>query len=193
MFKWQRVGGMPIQMVGTSVFTAIGGAATLGILFMVVRGLIRGTFESSAWPGVLFVLLFLTAWTAAAYRMGRVGVFVSDIGVRNRSMFRTRTIPWADVKRFETRPMVNSVVGSFASMLRANAVWILLTNGTELQTGLAFREKTGFLPPSRVTKFGDVVAGPAFSLGEQAGMTLSDQGAQRALRELRAAQQKWSR
>jgi hypothetical protein len=32
MVKWQRVGGTPIQMVRTSVFMAIGAAATLGTL-----------------------------------------------------------------------------------------------------------------------------------------------------------------
>jgi hypothetical protein len=187
MFRWRRVGGTPFQVVVSSLFTAVGAVATLGLLFLLIRGIILGTLQS--WPGVLFAVLFLAAWTAFAFRMSRVGVFVSDTGVRNRSMLRTQTIPWANVKRFETRPMTKGLGSSYAGMLRAHAVWILLSDSSALQTSLVFRDKTSFLPAKGLTKLGDVVTGPAFAAGEEIGMSLTDKDIQKALRELRAAHQ----
>ncbi|MBP2320644.1 hypothetical protein JOF56_001029 [Kibdelosporangium banguiense] len=191
MFKWRRVGGTPVQVVAPLVFTAVGAAATLGVLFLVIRGIIIRGHLQPGWPAVLLVVLFLAAWTTFAFRMSRIGVFVSDIGVRNRSILRTQTIPWANVKRFETRPMIKGLGSSYAGMLRAHAVWILLRDSSALQTSLVFRDKTSFLPAKGMTKLGDVVAGPAFAAGEEVGIGLTDKAVQHALRELRAAQKTW--
>jgi hypothetical protein len=187
MFRWRRVGGTPFHVVISGLFTVLGGGVGLYILFRMISGvIIRGTLPES-WPGMVFTLLFLAAWTFAAFRMGRAGLFVGDRGVRNSSFLRTQTIPWAEVKGFETRPMTKGYGSAFAEMLRAHAIWIVLKDSLAVQTSLVFRDKTSFLPAKGMTKLGDFTAGPMAAVGEKTGMAHSEKTAQLALTELRAA------
>jgi hypothetical protein len=188
MFKWRRVGGTPAQVVFSWVFSVIGAVATLGVGYVLV------STSGTAWSTAILLELFLAAWTVSTFRLGQVGVFISEAGVRNRTMWRTQTIAWPDIKRFETRPTTRDTGNnSFAGSLPAHAVWILLKDSSALQTSLVFRHKSSFLPAKGMDKFGDAISGSAFTAGEMTGTTLTDEVAQQALRELRAAQKEWTR
>jgi hypothetical protein len=184
MFKWRRVGGTPAQVVFSWVFSVIGAVATLGVGYVLV------STSGIAWSTAILLELFLAAWTVATFRLGQVGVFISEAGVRNRTMWRTQTIAWPDVKRFETRPTTKD--SSFTGSLPAHAVWVLLKDSSALQTSLVFRHKSSLLPAKGMDKIGDAISGSTFAAGELTGATLTDEVAQQALRELRAAQKEWT-
>lgn len=175
MFTWRRVGGTPTTVVASVVFTAAGAVATLGLAYVLIT--VDGPVIS--WSGVILAELFLVCWTAFAFRLGRVGVFVSPDGVRNRSMWRTQTLAWQDIRRFETKPANKG--GSATRMLRVHAVWVLLKNGSELRTSLMYRDSAALRPPSGLARFMDNVA------GERTTLVVSERRCQRALRDLRAA------
>jgi hypothetical protein len=133
MDRWRRVGKTPAHVVGTFAFGAVGAAATLGLLYV----LIAGSGDVFSWLGAE---LFVAALTALAFRYGLIGVFVNADGVRNRSMWQTQTIPWPDILRFETRPVDKG----------AHAVWILLKGHSALRTSVVFQE-SGKLRTARLT------------------------------------------
>jgi phosphate/sulfate permease len=170
MFEWRRVGGRTFTVVASAAFTVIGAIATLGLAYV----LITGDGQVISWSGVIFAELFLVGWTVFAFRLGRIGVFVSPAGVRNRSLLRTQTLTWDDIKRFETKPVRKGLGSSSVAMLRVHAVWILLGNGAELQTSLMYR--TSAERPAASGLF-----------GERTGLVLTEQRCQQALRELRGA------
>jgi hypothetical protein len=178
MFTWRRVGGTPTTVVASVVFTVAGAVATLGLAYV----LITSDGPITSWSGVILAELFLVCWTAFAYRLGRVGVFVSLAGVRNRSMWRTQTLAWPDIRRFETQPVSRG--GSATRMLRLHAVWILLKNGSELRTSLMYRDRAALrtVSGSGLARFMDNIA------GERASLVVSERRCQQALRDLRAAQ-----
>jgi hypothetical protein len=65
-----------------------------------------------AWtaPGVLLLVLALFAvWVVASYRILRMGVYVSDQGVRVLGLLRSRTVPWSEVERITVRDTRQSV------------------------------------------------------------------------------------
>jgi hypothetical protein len=175
MFTWRRVGGTPATVVASMVFTAAGAVASLGLVYV----LITGEGEVISWSGVILAELFLICWTAFAFRLGRVGVFISTTGVRNRSMWRTQTLAWQDIRRFETQQA--SKGSSTTRMLRVHAVWILLKNGSELRTSLMYRDSAALRPASGLARFMGNIA------GERASLIVSERRCQRALRDLRAA------
>ena len=61
-------------------------------------------------PGtVLLVLILFAVWAAASYRILRMGVYVSDRGVRVTGLLRSRTVPWPEVDRITVRDTRHSI------------------------------------------------------------------------------------
>ena len=119
-----------LLVVFTYVFVVIGG----GLLFAITISLVAGTGTVVSWPGFIAMVVFLVVWTAAAFRLNRRGLWTSDRGVRCRSVIRTRTIPWADIARFE-----HSVAPGLTDLLPVRSVSIVLKNGSQVSTDVVFR------------------------------------------------------
>jgi len=127
--------------MGSALFTVV------GLTFLVL--MVRGLFFAGPSVGLLVTLLFVSLWTAAAWRMGRIGVFANDdLGVRSRSMLRTRTLPWAAIAAFEDRPATSGLAAWGANMMRGRAIWIVPKHGPPFQTALTYvSSQAEFLPP----------------------------------------------
>ncbi|MGC9671260.1 PH domain-containing protein [Planosporangium sp. 12N6] len=61
-------------------------------------------------PGIIaLVVALFAAWVLISYRILRMGVYVSDRGVRVRGLLRTRTVRWAEVERVTVRETRHSI------------------------------------------------------------------------------------
>jgi hypothetical protein len=180
-------------MVATGIFTAIG----LGMLVILLRGIIFYA-PARALPGALVVTLFVSLWTAGAWRMNRIGVYTSDAGVRIRTLLRTRTLPWKSVARIEDGPATSGMGGASARALQARAIWIVPMTGSPIQTPLVYRttQSTDFLPEPGVIGRANRLAGgflqsrPVLGLqraAESSQLIASEQRCLGALTELRRA------
>jgi hypothetical protein len=75
------------------------GAAWSVAGFVPVCGpVLAGRSAHTLWLGIPFLLI----WQLGLWRTVLVGVYVSDHGIKIRSLFRTRVIPWARVDRVWT-------------------------------------------------------------------------------------------
>jgi hypothetical protein len=67
---------------------------------------------SIAWtpPGiVLLVLALFAVWVLASYRILRMGVYVSDQGIRVMRLLGSRTVRWSEVERISVRDTRHSI------------------------------------------------------------------------------------
>jgi hypothetical protein len=67
---------------------------------------------SIAWtpPGiVLLVLALFAVWVLASYRILRMGVYVSDQGIRVLRLLGSRTVRWSEVERISVRDTRHSI------------------------------------------------------------------------------------
>ncbi|WP_167666736.1 PH domain-containing protein [Micromonospora narathiwatensis] len=90
MRRWQR----PYSLDAVSGFAVQGLVAAVGVgTFLVVM------FAREEVPTPLAILfgVWLTGSVAVTARRAMLGVYVSDDGIRSRSMLRTTTVPWASV------------------------------------------------------------------------------------------------
>ena len=77
------------------------GWATEGALRPSIGWTPRGT--------VLLVLALFVAWVLASYRILRMGVYVSDRGVRILGLLGRRTVHWSEVERITVRETRHSI------------------------------------------------------------------------------------
>ncbi|MFG2079808.1 hypothetical protein ACGFI5_05530 [Micromonospora tulbaghiae] len=112
MMVWRRPYSLDLTTVG-AIFAVVGTGGHL--VFYTVAGL-RGWL-----PGPMAA--FVGAWTAAglavAVRRAMLGVWVSHIGVRSRSLFHTTTVSWASVVEIHngTGSMVGLDMGRVAIVI----------------------------------------------------------------------------
>lgn len=103
-----RVGGWQVIHVFAAV--AVAGGVVLGLFDVAGRG----------WPSVLFDVV----WVVLAWRIMRMGVYVSAAGgpgVRIRTVLRTVTYPWS---------------GIAAAEARGNELWLVLVDGRAVRTAV---------------------------------------------------------
>jgi hypothetical protein len=98
-------------------FALFGTALTVFVIIMMASD--RRTVGA-----LLIVLPPLGAWLTLAWRLARIGLVVSEIGVRVRWLYRTRTFSWDRVRRFHTA----------RDILAPARLWIELTDGTRVRT-----------------------------------------------------------
>ena len=67
-------------------------------------------------------------WTLAAWRLNRVGVWMSARGVRSRLWLSTSTFPWVDITGFDTGP----------GFVGARVVRLVLKDGSTVDTAVRF-------------------------------------------------------
>src|SRR5262245_53630432 len=134
MGRWTRVAPLMMFVVFSAVFTAIG----LTIFLVVSISLLSSTAEVVSWPGMVFALGFIVIWTAFAFRLNRLGLFISHHGVRVRKFLTTRTLAWQDVAGFEVRPISFPVAGFISTMMGGRAIWVITAGGPDIQTYVSY-------------------------------------------------------
>ncbi|GAA3747835.1 PH domain-containing protein [Micromonospora maritima] len=124
MTRWQRPYSLDLETAG-ALFGVLA-TALLGAL-LVVGGL------GGVVPVPLAALggAWLALGSVVGIRQAMLGVSVSDVGVRSRSMFRTTTVPWASV--VEIRSGTGSMAGLDMGRL---AIVIDRVDGEPVQTPL---------------------------------------------------------
>jgi PH (Pleckstrin Homology) domain-containing protein len=182
MSRWGRVAPIYQIVFGAAAFAGIGVVLTVWF----TTTLFTGTVISR--PGAVGIVVFAALWTAGAWRMSRMGVWVSDSGVRVRTFLRTRTVAWPDVARFEIRAATQGQGGRYAADLRAQAVWMVLKDGAAIQTPIGFSlSKASSYLPSKPPTWRNAAMEAALAANENNAVVASEARARGALGELRAA------
>ncbi|MEU9511941.1 hypothetical protein [Micromonospora sp. NPDC048169] len=122
MTVWRRPYSLDLTTSG-AMCAVVGTAAFL--VFFVVTG-VRGVYPVP-------MAAFAAAWTAAGLvvwaRRAMLGVWVSPVGVRSRSLFHTTTVPWASVVE------IHSGTGSIVGLdMGRDAIVIERIDGAPVQT-----------------------------------------------------------
>lgn len=139
MGRWRRIAPLHVFVAGTGLFVVMG----LVFLVLVVGSIVSGRGTVVSVPGVVFAIVFMICWTAGAFRLNRMGLFVSDAGVRHRTFLVTRTFAWEDIDGFDLRPLTMTGFGAITAMMRAEVIWIVPRTGRPVRTMLA---STGRFP-----------------------------------------------
>jgi len=124
------------------------GMVVIGTVFAAVGiGMVATQTHSVA--AVLILLPIPGIWLAFAWRLARIGLVISDVGIRTRWLFRTRTFGWDQVERFHTA----------RDILAPGRLWIELTDGIHVRTpiqrvrhllpGAALADGGAWLKPDR--------------------------------------------
>ena len=80
----------------------------------------------------------VACWLLAVGRWNRLGVFVSDHGLKIRRFWRTRTLPWAQVSSIETGKASTPAFSLWSG--NEQAIWVRRDNGTWIETPLVHAE-----------------------------------------------------
>ncbi|MFI7075303.1 PH domain-containing protein [Micromonospora sediminicola] len=124
MTRWQRPYSLDLETAGA----LLGVLLTAGVgAFLVVGGL-YGVVPA---PVAVFGAAWLALGLVVGVRQAMLGVYVSDVGVRSRAMFRTTTVPWESVAE------IRSGTGSMAGLdMGRLAIVIDRVDGEPVQTPL---------------------------------------------------------
>ncbi|SBT63501.1 PH domain-containing protein [Micromonospora sediminicola] len=124
MTRWQRPYSLDLETAGA----LLGVLLTAGVgAFLVVSGL-YGVVPA---PVAVFGAAWLALGLVVGVRQAMLGVYVSDVGVRSRAMFRTTTVPWESVAE------IRSGTGSMAGLdMGRLAIVIDRVDGEPVQTPL---------------------------------------------------------
>lgn len=122
--RWQRpyrpTPGMVIAAL-LQVFTAIFAVSiTAAVLF---------TAGSGALVALVVAYAFLALLLVVGWRLLRVGLAVSDRGVRIRRLLRTRTLAWSQIDQVHSRP-----ARRFGRETHRQAIWVLPRGGPPVET-----------------------------------------------------------
>jgi hypothetical protein len=124
MARWRR----PYRVTASMALPAIVACLILAGSCVLITNLVR---ESG--PSELILAPVPLAMAAVLWRHSRVGVVVSDHGVRVRRFFETRTFNWSSVARIDPGPRNYSLLGYRSSH---PAIWIALKDGGPVETPL---------------------------------------------------------
>lgn len=109
------------------VFLIVGVVMLLTVTVRILRSDANPLILLGLWGFMLICLGFVG-------RLYRVGVYVSDRGVRVVNVLHTRTLTWAEVNRVYLAPLKVPVIGTWPTM--ATSIWIELADGKKIQTML---------------------------------------------------------
>ncbi|MFC0527177.1 hypothetical protein [Phytohabitans kaempferiae] len=116
MTNWTTPYNDPLRIVpyGMAVIGTVFAAAGIGIVATQTHSVVA----------VPIVLPLLGIWLTFMWRFARIGLVISDVGVRIRWLLRTRTFGWNQVQRFHTA----------RDILAPARLWIELTDGSQIRT-----------------------------------------------------------
>ena len=118
--RWRRVAPAHLSLAVTGLYALV----MLGFVVVLTGILLFAGEKVDSVPSVMFSIVFAVVSGSVAFRLNRMGLFVNDVGVRNRKMFTTRTLAWEDIRTFKIEPLrgLNWAMGS-------RAIWIVPTSG----------------------------------------------------------------
>ncbi|TYC22989.1 hypothetical protein FXF52_17905 [Micromonospora sp. MP36] len=124
MGRWQR----PYSLDVATGFAVLGLVAMPGLATFMVIMYVR---EGMPTPLAILFGVWLAGGVAVTARQAMLGVYVSDDGVRSRSLLRTTTVPWTSVSD------IRSGTASMAGLdMGRPAIIIERTDGVLIQTPL---------------------------------------------------------
>jgi hypothetical protein len=126
MFGWKRMGTLSPRAVLAGFGLAGGALATSKV--------IASPISNQSTIGALATFGSLCIWMIAAYRIMRIGLYISKSGLRVRTVPRTQTIPWS---------AVSSIDIVQASLSRRDGISIALTSGQQILTPVWRRGSLG--------------------------------------------------
>jgi len=130
MTQWRRVAPIRLTNVVLTVFAVFGSGLTVILALALFTDWIQ-------WTGVeLTGLVVAVVWTALAWRMRLMGLYVSDHGVRIRGPLTTRTFAWPEIEGFDVRQAKG---GMGFRTTQVKAIWVVTEAGHAHQTLLWFR------------------------------------------------------
>jgi hypothetical protein len=100
MRTWRRANRPALSTLVGLVFTTVGIMTIILFTVLFISG--SGRWKVDRTLGLLVVYGFLTVWTGFAWRMYRMGVYVSPRGVLISYLWRNRVIPWSEITGFAT-------------------------------------------------------------------------------------------
>ncbi|MGW5666779.1 PH domain-containing protein [Micromonospora sp. NPDC003776] len=124
MGRWER----PYSLDIATGFAVPGVVTTAGFAALVVTMSVR---EGMSPPSLMLLAVWLAGALATVARRAMLGVYVSDGGIRSRSLLRTTTVPWGSVS--DIRSGTASLAGLDMGRL---AIVIERTDGVSVQTPL---------------------------------------------------------
>ncbi|MGR6319900.1 PH domain-containing protein [Micromonospora soli] len=130
MTRWRRPHPITGELVYVAVVLPLGVAGSTWFLYQIF---------SDEWPPSPFVawpIFLVCAWLGGGWRMSRAGVFISDEGIRIRTIFRTRTLPWSSVARIDSWPTRAS-----GFPRQTEAIWVLTRDNKPIETPLVSAQK----------------------------------------------------
>ncbi len=102
MSTWRRAYHSDRGTLHTLRYVVAGGMSVAGL-----APLCGLASERIGTAGQLVIVLFVLMWEAAVWRTVLVGVYVSDYGVKIRTVLHTRIIAWSRVSRVWAGPAVS--------------------------------------------------------------------------------------
>ncbi|MET8833451.1 PH domain-containing protein [Micromonospora sp. NPDC004540] len=124
MRTWQR----PYSLDVATGFAVLGLVAVAGLATFFAIMYVRGQLPT---PVAILLAVWLAGAVAVTARHAMLGVYVSDGGIRSRSLLRTATVPWASVAEIHsgTATMAGFDMGRVAIVIER-------TDGVSIQTPL---------------------------------------------------------
>ncbi|GHJ55595.1 hypothetical protein Nm8I071_49020 [Nonomuraea sp. TT08I-71] len=124
MRRWER----PYSLDIATAFAVLGLAAVAVPATVLVIMYVRGELPA---PVAILFAVWLAGGTVGTARQAMLGVYVSDGGIRSRSLLHTTTVPWAAVAE------IHSGTATVAGLdMGRPAIVIERTDGTRVQTPL---------------------------------------------------------
>ncbi|MGY0003953.1 PH domain-containing protein [Micromonospora sp. I033] len=124
MRTWQR----PYSLDIATGFAVLGLVGVAGFATFFVIMFVRGPVPT---PVAILFPVWLVVVVAVTARQAMLGVYVSDGGIRSRSLLRTATVPWASVAE------IHSGTATVAGLdMGRPAIVIERTDGVSIQTPL---------------------------------------------------------
>jgi hypothetical protein len=131
VFGWKRITSTTFPQLLAAVLFVVGSAFAICLSAqLVARG---GEWQINPVLGIVLIYGFLGLWLTFAWRMMRIGIYVSDAGVRIRTTLRTRSVSWSDVAAVDLAP---ATLGA-----EVDAVWLRLAGGGHIETPVSRRRK----------------------------------------------------
>lgn len=128
---WQRV--IPFRPSDV-IAGCCGVIAVAGIVFVLVSA------SDGIGDGVLLEMVvvfgFFALIATSSWRLGRMGVYVSDRGVRVQYFVGSDVVEWPDVRRFVVRPSHLGFIGMILGTA-SEEIWVVRRNGDPIQTQVA--------------------------------------------------------
>ncbi|MFI9811668.1 hypothetical protein [Saccharothrix variisporea] len=117
---WRQLAPLPLDIT----------MRTASLVALLAISTVLVALEIVLWDGVRGVA-FILVWVAVVFRGRRVGLCISEIGLRDRSLLRTRTFAWHEIAGVEVRPEGFFIAGG--------SLWVVPHHSVPVRTSLFYQ------------------------------------------------------